>query len=52
MNTNTKLIQTLEEALVLWSNLWGNSLSEHSMNRAEQQIHKINRQLAELKASR
>jgi hypothetical protein len=43
-----KRIAALEEALIIWSNVWGNSVTEWGMKRAEAQIAKINRQLAEL----
>lgn len=51
MNDNAKLIETLEEALVIWSRIWGNSFTEYRMAQAEKEIAKINRQLAELSAS-
>ena len=44
-----KRIAALEEALVIWSNVWGNSVTEWGMNRAEAQIIKITRQLESLK---
>jgi hypothetical protein len=46
--TMDKRIAALEEALIIWSNVWGNSVTEWGMKRAEVQIAKINRQLAEL----
>lgn len=42
-------IKALEEALSIWSNAWGNSVTEWGMNRAESQILKITRQLETLK---
>jgi exonuclease VII small subunit len=44
-----KQIAALEEALEIWSNAWGNSVTEWGMQRAEKSIQKIQRQLAELK---
>lgn len=44
-----KRIAALEEALVIWSNAWGNSVTQWGMDRAEAQIQKINRQLETLK---
>jgi hypothetical protein len=44
-----KRIAALEEALVIWSNAWGNCVTEWGMNRAQTQILKITRQLEQLK---
>ena len=43
-----KRIAALEEALVIWSNAWGNSVTEWGMKRAEAEIEKITRQLEAL----
>ena len=43
-----KQIAALEEALVIWSNVWGNSVTEWGMNRAEAQIRRITAQLETL----
>lgn len=48
MNTD-KRIEALESALEIWSRRWGWALSEHSLNEAEQQIVKIQRQLEQLR---
>ena len=47
-----KQIKALEEALVIWSNAWGNCVTEWGLNRAEIQIQKITRQLEQLKKER
>ena len=46
-----KQIQNLEEALVLWSNIWGSAMTEHRFNEAEAQITKLRRKLLEVKSS-
>jgi hypothetical protein len=44
-----KQIAALEEALVIWANAWGNSVTEWGMKRAEREIARINRQLESLR---
>lgn len=46
-----KRILEIEEAIVTWSRIWGYSMTEWGMNRAEAQIDKLQKQLASLKAS-
>lgn len=43
-----KRIAEIEEAIVIWSRIWGYSMTEWSMNRAEAQIIKLRRQLETL----
>jgi hypothetical protein len=44
-----KQIANLEEALIIWSNIWGFAMSEHRFNEAEAQILKLRSQIAKLK---
>lgn len=44
-----KRIEALEGALEIWARRWGWALSEHSLNEAEREILKIQRQLEQLR---
>lgn len=44
-----KQIANLEEALAVWSNIWGLAMTEHRFNQAEAEIYKLRDQIAKLK---
>jgi hypothetical protein len=50
--THDQKIQSLEEAITMWSRRWAFAMSEYSMKQAESQIRIFERQLAELKAKK